>query len=617
MDELEVELKTCFLDEAAQLLEEIEQSFLTLESDPQNASVLEKIFRLAHNLKGSSKAVGFNELGMFTHEFESYMLKLKRGELPVTPDSVSLLLACNDHIQKWIAAFRTDLSATVDSTALLERIQNASLAPTSAQAPADATALSEATPVQADLEPILADEFADMKAAVAELEQLVPMQVDSAERQTPASTAEVPIAPVSTHSPPIQPQSLAQAPQTPSLSQAPEAKAPTAAAPTDESIRVSLKRVESLVNTIGELVVLQGVLREQSLHQDLSLLRKTIHQLGKITKEAQDVSMSLRMVPMKPLFQKLQRIVRDTSGALSKKVRYVTEGDESELDKTVLEQLGDPLVHLVRNALDHGIEGPEARMASGKSAEGTLTLRAFHQSGRFVIEIQDDGAGINPDRLMKKAQEKGILKPGATLSKDEAIRLIFHPGFSTKTEVTEVSGRGVGMDVVRTNIEALQGDISIETEVGRGTRFTIKLPLTLAIVDGMVVTSGEQRYIIPLSHVRESVRTSDHPIQKSTSLGEVLLVRGENLPLYRLNKLLGNKRKTQEDSERIAGIIESSIGCFAAAVDDVLSQQQIVIKKLGAEMNKVKGYSGSAILGDGKPALILELSDFVQTRGAA
>lgn len=321
------------------------------------------------------------------------------------------------------------------------------------------------------------------------------------------------------------------------------------------------------------------------------------------------------MVPLKQTFQKMQRIVRDTSSILGKKVNLVVEGDETEVDKTVLESLSDPLVHLIRNAVDHGIETPDIRTGKGKHESGKIVLKAYHQSGKLVIEIKDDGGGIPAEKLKQKALEKGILKPGQTLTEQEAIHLIFHPGFSTKAQVTEVSGRGVVMDVVKTNIEQMSGEVLVETVANQGSTFKIILPLTLAIIDGMIVKIGADRFVIPLSHVHESVKPAPDDIKRMTGVGEVLLLRGENLPLFRLSKhlrLAGNQ--TTLPNEKIAIIVRIGPKPFAVMVDDIIGQHQVVIKKIGAEIQYLSGYSGSAILGDGKPALILELPELLSTQ---
>ncbi|NUM87839.1 MAG: chemotaxis protein CheA [Bdellovibrionales bacterium] len=392
-------------------------------------------------------------------------------------------------------------------------------------------------------------------------------------------------------------------------------KPATASAPppqADESIRVSLARLERLLNFVGELVILETVLQEQVYANNPLLLRKTVHQLGKVTKEVQDISMSLRMVPLKQTFQKLQRIVRDTSNALSKKVSYVSLGDDTEVDKTVLENISDPLVHIVRNAVDHGIEAAELRRERGKDETGAVRINAFHQGGKLVIEVTDDGGGIDTQVLRKKAVEKGILREGQAISERDALHLIFHPGFSTKAVVTEVSGRGVGMDVVKTNIEALQGEVQVESVVGKGSVFRILLPLTLAIIDGMIIRSDGERFVIPLNHVKESFRPKRGDVNFVTGLGEVLKLRDDNIPLYRLGTLLGRRPSAPKSlEESIAVVVKTEGFPFAVLIDDIVGQHQVVIKKLGAEIQGMKGFSGSAILGDGKPSLILELNDLV------
>jgi len=580
MDSFEQELKQGFLEEASQLLSDAEQCFLSLESNPGDSAILEKIFRLAHNLKGSSKAVGFDSLGAFTHEFENLLLKLKNGELSASSGLVTLLLRCNDHLRVTIDTLRADLGANVDHSAIQAEVEAAIHGQLVDAAPA--TEPEPAAPVAASEAPVTDASIADLTTSMLEVApqaEVVPM----------------PVAPAPAHH------------------AAPKAEPAKQAA--DESIRVSLSRLEKLLNFVGEMVILQTVLREQANSDNQMLLRRTVHQLGKVGKEIQDISMSLRMVPLKQTFQKMQRIVRDTSNILGKKVNLTITGEETELDKTVLEAVSDPLVHLIRNAVDHGIESNAARVQAGKPEAGTVHLGAFHQGGKLVIEVRDDGGGIDPDRLMAKAREKGVIHPGQNLTRDQAVNLIFAAGFSTKAEVTEVSGRGVGMDVVKTNIEKLQGEIQVKTEVGKGTTFSIFLPLTLAIIDGMVVTLGSNRYVIPLSHVHESLQPKPEDVKSITGLGEVLLLRGENLPLYRLSSLLGGKPDDKRASDGIALVVRIGAAPFAVLVDDIIGQFQVVIKQLGLEMQHLKGYSGSAILGDGKPALILELAEMIRSRG--
>lgn len=736
MDEFEKELKIGFLQEGQQLLADTEQCFLELESDPGNANLMDKIFRLAHNLKGSSKAVGFDDVGVFTHEFESLLLKLKNGEIPKNTKVLNLLLRCNDHLKIMVDSLMENLEAKIDSGSLIDEIKQAqaglcldeetsgdsstqettdaesffeaqAASPTSSEeipsetkfeAEPNSTA-SETSSLETKSEEALPETFCDnlpspdlfkeeacpvestlaiqnvedlekqilnlastsveesltketqeninkvkelnaladeINASIAQMsgtagvdshltektiEQLLEAHANETKTETPkveekkVSAPEV-VPPVNTAASTVSPvapvAAVASTPQVlpKEVKTNEDAQKKNAATP-DDSIRVSLSRLEKLINIVGELVILQSVLREQALHDQTQLIRKTSHQIGKVTKEVQEISMSLRMIPVKQTFQKMQRIVRDTAQLLGKKITLHLSGEETELDKTVLEYLSDPLVHIIRNAADHGIENSEKRKAAGKPENGNVYLSAYHQAGKLVIEIKDDGGGIPAKVLYEKAIEKGILKAGAPFNEKECVNLIFHPGFSTKSVVTEVSGRGVGMDVVKTNIERLSGEIDIQTELGKGTVFKIALPLTLAIIDGMVVRCGTERFVIPLNHVHETIQTTAEHIQFASGLGEVLLLRGENLILYRLNKIL-NQKTDQIHKNGIAIIVRSTGRPFAVFVDDIIGQNQIVIKKLGEELSHVKGFSGSAILGDGRPSLILELPDLIQ-----
>lgn len=572
MTDFELELKQGFLEEAAQLLADAEQAFLELENNPEAPEQFDKILRLAHSLKGSAKAVGFEDMGKLTHEMESLLLKVKKGTLKLARPMMDLLLRCNDQIRAMLEGLKADLNARFDCTALLGEIHQAMQgASAPAAAPASTPPIDQNLPTAG----MQADEL------LANFESLAETTRQHVQELHQSKKAEA------TASPP----------------------SPTKAAASEESIRVNLARVEQLLNYVGELVILQTVLREQAHSSGSALIRSTTHQLGKVTQEIQDLSMGLRMVPIKPTFLKMQRIVRDTAGQLGREVIFEMIGEETELDKTVLERLSDPLVHIVRNAVDHGIEDPRRRFDAGKPTEGKIRLSARQQAGQLVIEITDDGGGMDADKLRRKAVEKGVMSANAQLSDSEAYQLIFAAGFSTKEQVTDISGRGVGMDVVKTNIQALQGTVQVETELGKGSTFRIRLPLTLAIIQGMIIRCGNERFVIPLSQVLESVRPGQADITPSTIAGEVLSLRGQTIPLFRLDQLLGRRIPPKNAHDAIAILYEAHGKIHAVLVDDIVGQHQVVIKKLGQEVAHVKAFSGSAILGDGKPALILELSE--------
>ncbi len=618
MEDFERELKVGFLDEAAQALADTEQCFLALESDPTNAENLNKIFRLAHNLKGSSKAVGFDEMGAFTHQFESFILKIKNGEMVASAPVVNVLLNGNDHLIKMVETLKADIDAKFDSTAILAEMARIIENP----AAENSTNSESQTATEDEIEKIISElqsestqedatdffstpepvfEAVPLIAPLSIIQEEVPAQLLEVQAEVEKMVALEPSpAPIpATRPQPIQPSS----------SGAPAAKAPAA----EESIRVSLSKLENLLNFVGEMVILQSVMKEQVLSSESLLLKKTIDQLGKVGKEIQDISMSLRMIPVKQTFQKMQRIVRDTAQATGKDVAITLVGEETELDKTVLEKINDPLVHLIRNSVDHGIEEQSIRVARGKNAKGQITLSASHKSGKLIIEVKDDGGGLDAEKLKKIAIAKGVIKPGVALTEKEAFNLIFAPGFSTKEKVTDVSGRGVGMDVVKTNVLDLQGEISIDSTLGTGTTIRIALPLTLAIVDAMILTYGPEKYVIPLNHVHETVRPTEKQIQNTSGLGDILLLRGENIPIFRLGDFF-NRKSAQKNTDMIALVVRSGASPCALLVDDILGQFQVVIKQLGPELQGFKGVSGSTILGDGKPALIIEPQDLIKRK---
>lgn len=555
MDEFERELKIGFLKELAQSLNETEECFLSLENSPNDSSLIEKIFRVAHNIKGSARAVGFIEIGEFTHQMESLLLKIKNGEIKVKQGTVSLLLHCNDHLKSWLALLSMNLEEKVDSSFLIEKI------------------------------------IKHMKNEPDQKTASIP--VAQAPATTPPRSAFAPVDPMA-------------APEAPKA-------IPKRTLAVEESIRVDVQRLEDLMNYVGELVILQTVLTQQRFEIESPLIQKTITQLSKITKDIQDISMGMRMLPLKQTFQKVQRIVRDTANSLGKEVTFHMEGEDTELDKTVIENLGDPLVHLVRNAVDHGIETPDERIRQGKDPIGNIYLKAFHSGGRIYIDIKDDGKGLDPQALRQSAISKGLLHSNQEISDAEAQRLIFSPGFSTKTDVTEFSGRGVGMDVVKTNIERhLRGEVNVSSEVNKGTQFSIQLPLTLAIIEGIIISESENKFILPLSHIHESMRLDASIVHERSGIGYVLSLRGEQIPLLRLSSLLQLTAPRHSINKAMAVVVRSGPSPFAIAVDDIIGQHQVVIKSLGSEIRNMKGVMGGAILGDGKVALILDLLDLSQ-----
>jgi two-component system chemotaxis sensor kinase CheA len=380
------------------------------------------------------------------------------------------------------------------------------------------------------------------------------------------------------------------------------------AAQADNSVRVRTDRLDRLVDMVGELVIAQSmVAQDESLRAGgrHEMIKKVSH-AGKIIRELQDLSMSLRMVPLKAAFQKAARVVRDTARKIGKTVVFESDGEDVELDRNMVDLIADPLVHMVRNSVDHGIERPEARREAGKSETGRIRLEAFHSGGNVVVRLSDDGHGLDRARILKKALEKGLIRSDVGLTDVEVFNLIFEPGFSTSEKITDVSGRGVGMDVVRRAVESLKGRIDIESVTGKGSSFSLHLPLTLAITDGMLVRVGDQRYLIPTVNMHQSFRPTADMIATIGGKGELVMLRGEPLPLFRLHRLFHVAGARTNPTDALVVVVGGPEGRAAILVDELLEQRQVVAKSLGEGLPKIQGISGGAVLGDGTVGLILD-----------
>ena len=376
------------------------------------------------------------------------------------------------------------------------------------------------------------------------------------------------------------------------------------------SIRVDTEKIDKLINLVGELVITQSMitdLSEKFSIDQLPVLQERITQLERNTREIQERVMSIRMMPIGSAFHRFPRLVRDLAGKSGKQIQLVMSGEETELDKTLIEAIGDPLTHLVRNSADHGLELPDDRSAQGKPARGTVRLHAYHDGGNICIAVEDDGRGLNREKIIKKAVEKGIIADGSHMSDEAVYQLIFRPGFSTADTITDVSGRGVGMDVVKRNIEGLGGSVDIQSTMGKGSRITLKLPLTLAIIDGMTVRVGQDNYIIPLIAVTESIRPKPKELQRIVGKGEVVSLRGEWVPVVKLYEAFNLTPDFTDPSQALLVIVETDGRRLAVLVDELTGQQQVVIKSLEQNYRKVEAISGATILGDGQVALILDV----------
>jgi two-component system chemotaxis sensor kinase CheA len=381
------------------------------------------------------------------------------------------------------------------------------------------------------------------------------------------------------------------------------------------TIKIDLERVDRLVEMIGELVVVEAMVvgAPEIAHSGSARVRNCLSQLAKVTRDLQDVGMRMRMLPVAGVFQKMARMARDVGRKAGKQIRVVLSGEQTEMDRSMVEQISDPLVHMIRNSVDHGIEPPELRRKLGKPEEGIVRLSACHEGGSVVIEISDDGRGLSHEAIVKKATAQGLIKPGDVLSEDEINSLIFAPGFSTAEKVTDISGRGVGMDVVRRNIDAMRGRIAIDTVPGQGTTFKITLPLTLAIIDGMLVACGEERYILPTLSVIESMKPDASMLVTQGGTNEMLNMRGSILPLLRLDRLLGTKNGIQDPTQALVVIVEGASRKVGLLVDEVIAQQQVVIKTMGEGIGEVRFISGAAILADGRVGLIVNVEEIASS----
>lgn len=600
MDDFELELKMDFLQEARELLENTEQSFLTLEKDPTNTTLIDTIFRFAHNLKGTSSAVGFKQIAELTHKAESLMLEIKQKNVLATDEVVSILLIFNDKVREMIEGLSENVEAQFDCEDLMADLQRITV-PNAASAAVSVPVTNSAAPSEVNEatsgDSSMSEEDTErirMEGLMQDLEALG-INMPAEEAQTPPAASDENWG-----------QPMAEVTQLPVMKAPPKPvvnkDVKKDSRKDDETLRVSVGRLEKLNNLVGELVILQTVV--ESLLSTTGEV-KTARSLGKLCKDIQDLSMSLRMVQIGPTFQKLSRVVRDTSKLLGKKIDLQIIGEDTEIDKTVVESLGDPLVHIIRNAIDHGVESPEERVAAGKPEEGVVEVMAFHEGNFLVIQITDDGKGINGEKLVEKATAKGIIPVGANLTEQQAIELIFHPGFSTKEVVSEVSGRGVGMDVVKTNILELGGEIKVRSKVGAGSCFRLMLPLTLAIIDGMLIEAGGQKLVVPKAQVQEVIKIEEGAITAITGRKPYLNLRKEVIPLFTLEEDWGSITKTIKSG--IALIVRHNDHTFAVAINDIIRQQQVVVKPPTTEILNKQGVMGTTILGDGKPSLIIDL----------
>lgn len=658
-----------FFDEAEELLAEMEHLLLALDVSAPDAEQLNAIFRAAHSIKGGAATFGFAALTETTHLLENLLDRARRGELALRTEMIDTFLETKDVLHQQLNAYRSssepDPEAMARICAVLQALalEQQTGAPAAAAAPvAPAVPSTPVAPAAAGLpEPasdhqrlqvtlsgvstkdqdLLAEELGNLGEIVArsatdtsltlwldttcDADDIIavccfviePGQIDvKTSASTPEDADHARAAPAAPDAAPAGEPAQAVAEHAELAGALPSGAAgqrqAAAAAPGHEnsSIRVGVEKVDQLINLVGELVITQAMLAQTASSLDPVLHDRLFNGMGQLERNARDLQeavMSIRMMPMDYVFSRFPRVVRDLANKLGKQIELVTFGQATELDKSLIERIIDPLTHLVRNSLDHGIELPAVRVAAGKEPVGQLVMSAAHQGGNIVIEVSDDGAGLQRDKILAKAIQQG-LPASESMSDSEVWQLIFAPGFSTADAITDVSGRGVGMDVVKNNIQDMGGHVEIQSTRGRGTTTRIVLPLTLAILDGMSVKVGQEIFILPLNFVMESLQPAAADIRPVAGEGQVVLVRGEYLPLVELHRTFQVPAARVNPTEGIVVILQAEGRRFALLVDELVGQHQVVVKNLETNYRRVHGISAATILGDGSVALIVDVA---------
>ncbi len=653
-----------FFDEADELLAQMEQLLLQLDVQAPDIEQLNAIFRAAHSIKGGAATFGtFQKLAETTHLLENLLDAIRRGDMALRADMVDTFLETKDVLKSQLDAYRAseepDEAVYERICAVLRQLAEEDGAPgAAAEAPAaramhmpaiSATGSSDLPTcvrirdiVEKDAQSLLEEMgnlgqvlhserkdgglavWVQTTCSVADIEAVCCFIVDSEQlrithEMPPASVASDVVSQFEEATASFAPAGVAAAAPVAAAATArvQRAAAPAASPSSDKestSIRVGVEKVDQIINLVGELVITQAMLSQTASTLDPVLHDRLFNGLEQLERNARDLQesvMSIRMMPMDYVFSRFPRVVRDLASKMGKQIELQTHGRATELDKSLIERIIDPLTHLVRNSLDHGIETPEKRIAADKDPVGKLALSAQHHGGNIVIEVSDDGAGLNRERILKKAMDQGI-PVSESMPDEEVWQLIFAPGFSTAEQITDISGRGVGMDVVRRNIQDMGGHVQLASEAGQGTTTRIVLPLTLAILDGMSVRVGEETFILPLNHVTESMQPTQEQIYTVAGDERVLHVRGEYLPLVEMHRAFSVSNAQLDPTQAIAVIMTAEDKRFALLVDHLVGQHQVVVKNLEANYRKVPGISAATILGDGSVALIVDVFAFAR-----
>lgn len=648
IDDLQ-QFKTTYITECLELLTDMEDRLLNLNEETADVEALNAIFRCAHSIKGGAGAFGFTQIAQFTHILEALLDKVREGKISASRQIIDTLLQAKDIVLKMVEAARDGKSVAADFGSDIAASLSAMCdMPVPAQAKNEPAAKKAVGAQQFTINFVPRKEIMshgnDPLLLLRELKRLGKCTIETNTANVPALDALEPdqcylswTITIETEKGEAalrevfefvedecdlkitlidntQPEIIKSEKEKPAA-EAPKTQENTAAAsPTvavSNSIRVDIDKVDRLINMVGEIVIIQAMLSMQShflTSPEHSELVRGINELTTHTRELQEAVMAVRMQPVKSIFSRMPRLVRDLSSQLGKDIKLEMSGENTEVDKTIIEQLSDPLTHMIRNSIDHGVEMPAKRVEAGKIAQGTINLSASHRGGKIVIEVSDDGGGINRERVLGKAKEKGLVAADANLTDHEVDKLIFAPGFSTAAQVTSISGRGVGMDVVRRNIESIGGSVAVQNNPGKGTLFTISLPLTLAILDGMIVRVANECYIIPIANIIETMRPKADDVRPIADGQSVINVRGEFVPVLYLHSLFHIKGAVEDASKGLVVLVENGNEQIGLVVDELVGQQQVVIKTLEENSDPVAGVSGATILGDGKVSLILDIA---------
>jgi len=659
------DFRESFFEECEELLESIFDGFSHLRDDSSDIETVHSVFRAVHSIKGGAAAFGFDYLTGFAHKFENALDKLREGDLTADSDAILLFQRCADHLADQVSAARNDAQIAEETTdGLVTELQNLcgteelgapveepDFEPLSLDFDLDLGGDDSGQTFRIDFAPmaalfesgnepvalfraldqlgetkITADHSAVTRLSAADpdtpsLSWIIELETEKAEedlRQVFEFVDDLSTLQISLKSPDIL--------DTPDIAPAPDVDIPaTVIAEKDEAmvvqpaakppaktptIRVDLEKIDKLNNLVGELVIKDAILSQTLTETGLSTdseIQVSLEGLKQLVGEIQEGVMAIRAQPVKPIFQRMSRIVREAAAATGKSVNLINQGEMTEIDKTVIERLVDPLTHMVRNAVDHGIEDAETRQKAGKPPEGSIVLSAAHRSGRVIINVHDDGGGINRDKVRQIAEAKGLVDPEAELSVSEIENLLFLPGFSSKENVSELSGRGVGLDVARSEIQSLGGRVTISSEPGNGTVFAISLPLTLAVMDGMVIEVAEQTIVVPIVSIQETLRPKSGEVHEISTGASVLNNRDRLVPIVDLGEILGYRGPVKHLEEHVLVLVETEHDKACAIVaDQILDQRQVVIKSLEKNYGRIDGIAAATILGNGRIALIID-----------